>query len=475
MKNNFNKDFLFGSASAAYHFEGAFDQDGKGPSVADVLPHSPFEGRTLKPEAGNLKHVGVDFYNKYKEDVKLFGELGLKAFRTSIAWSRIYPTGIEDEPNEKGLEFYDNLFDALIAEGIEPIVTITHTAEMPLYLADNYNGMLNKEVIGYYEKYVRTIIERYQHKVKYWLTFNEVNFAPMMPFFSMGVSQEQQTLSYKDQEQLYFNIFLATAKAIQIGKEINPDLMFSTTLALGPSYPITPKPEDALQAYFDNRDSLFCPDVLVRGKYPEYRLKQHRDQGIELDATQEDWDTIRNHTIDFISYSYYMSAVSESTESKDVTDLKDINILSKTKNPFLATNEWGWQIDPVGLRHQLNLFNDRYGLPQFIVENGFSKIEELEKDEHGNFTVTDDYRISCLRDHLIQISEAIGDGCKVIGYTNWAVMDFVSGSTGTMKKRWGFIYVDRNDDGSGTLARYKKKSFNWYRNVIDSNGDALFE
>lgn len=468
----FGEDFLFGSASAAYHFEGAFDKDGKGPAVSDVIPHAPMDGRTEKPEEGNLKHRAVEFYDRYKEDVALFGELGLKSFRTSIAWTRIYPNGIEEEPNEKGLQFYDDLFDELLSKGIEPVITITHTGEMPLYLADNYNGFANKETIDFYLKYVETIVKRYQHKVKYWLTFNEVNISGMQPFFQAGVTQDPDTVDKSVVAQIHHNMFVANAKAIKIIKDINSDLMVSCTTTIGPMYAMTPKPEDGLEQYFDTRSMLLHNDVHVFGEYPSWFLKKIEDEDIQIDMTEEELKVMKENTVDFVAYSYYQSGVSElgGEENKG-----DVNVISKRINPELEVNEWNWVIDPLGLRLILNMLHDRYGLPQFIVENGVSKLEELEEDENGNLTVIDDYRIEGLRDYLLQLNEAIADGVNVIGYTNWAVMDFVSGSTGTMKKRWGFIFVDRYDDWTGTFERYKKKSFDWYRKVIDTNGEHLFE
>ena len=470
-RNNFPKDFLFGSASAAYHFEGAWDKDGKGPAVADVVPTTQNK-RTEKPEPGNLKHRAVEFYDRYQEDVALFAELGLKTFRTSIAWSRIYPKGIEEEPNQKGLKFYDDLFDELLKYDIEPIITITHSGEMPLYLADNYNGFANKEVIGYYEKYVRTVIERYQDKVKYWLTFNETNGSARMPFFYAGVSQDEDTITEELTQQINHNIFVASAKAIKIIKEINPELQVGCTTIQGLYYPLTSKPEDFMQAYIDNRERLFYTDVHAFGEYPEYKLKEFEEKGFNLDITDEELRILKENTVDFLAYSYYQSGVSSKETSKEKAEV--VNILSRTPNPHLEQNEWEWIIDPEGLRVLLNVLHDRYNLPQLIVENGHSQIEELEEDEDGNLTVLDDKRIDILKQHLLQLNEAIGDGVKVIGYTNWAVMDFVSGTTGTMKKRWGFIYVDFNDDGSGSMKRYKKKSFDWYNKVIATNGDYLF-
>lgn len=473
MKNNFSKDFLWGSAAAAYHFEGAWNKDGKGPAVADVVPGTQ-DKRTQKPEPGNLKHRAVEFYDRYKEDVKLFGELGLKSFRTSIAWSRIYPNGIDEEPNEKGLQFYDDLFDALHEQGIEPIVTITHSGEMPLYLADNYNGFANKETVDYYIKYVETIVSRYKDKVKYWLTFNEINGTEDMPFFYAGVSQEPATITESLMRQVYFNIFLASAKATETIHRIDSEAKVGCTTIQGAYYPLTSKPEDFLAAFFDNRDRLAFTDVQVFGEYPEYKLKEFSEKGIEISASEDEWKTIKDNTVDFIAYSYYLSGVSEAGKSdKKMSDV--VNIISDKPNPYLDQNEWGWSIDPIGLRVILNIMEDRYHLPQMIVENGHSQIEDLEEGPDGQLTVLDDYRINTLKEHLQQLNLAIGDGANVIGYTNWAVMDFVSGTTGTMRKRWGFIYVDFNDEHEGSMKRYKKQSFDWYRSVIDTNGDKLFD
>lgn len=472
-KSMFGEDFLFGSAAAAYHFEGAYDKDGKGPAVADVIPHAPGDGRIEKPEDGNLKHRAVDFYNRYKEDVKLFGELGLKSFRTSIAWTRIFPKGIEKEPNEDGLQFYDDLFDELLSKGIEPIVTITHTGEMPLYLADNYNGFANKKTIDFYLKYVTTIVERYKDKVKYWLTFNEVNISGEQPFFQAGVSQDPETIDEGVIAQIYHNMFVANSKAIKIIKEIKTELQVSCTTTIGPVYAMTPKPEDGLQQYLDTREMLFHNDVHTFGEYPQWKIKEYQDKGIKLDITEEEKNILKENTVDFVAYSYYQSGVSE-YESKNTDKVGDVNVISEKTNPELEVNEWNWVIDPIGLRTILNIVWDRYHLPQFIVENGVSKLESLEKNIDGDVTVNDDYRIEGLQDYLLQINEAIADGVEVIGYTNWAVMDFVSGSTGMMEKRWGFIFVDYYDDWSGTMDRYKKKSFDWYNKVIESNGEHLF-
>ena len=377
-----------------------------------------------------------------------------------------------EEPNEAGLQFYDDLFDELLSQGIEPVITITHTGEMPLYLADNYNGFANKETIKYYLKYVKTIVERYQHKVRYWFTFNEVNISGMQPFFQAGVSQDPNTINDTVIAQIHHNMFVANAKAIKCIKNINTNLQVGCTTTIGPVYAMSSKPEDGLQQYFDIREMLFHTDVHTFGEYPKWKIKEFKDKGIELNVTDEELKILKENTVDIIAYSYYQSGVAEyGAEKSD----GDVNIISKKLNPELKVNEWNWVIDPVGLRIILNIIWDRYQLPQFIVENGVSKLEELEENENGNLTVNDNYRIEGLRDYLLQVNEAIADGVEVIGYTNWAVMDFVSGSTGTMKKRWGFIFVDYYDDWTGTMERYKKKSFDWYRKVIDSNGEYLFQ
>lgn len=473
MKNYFPDDFLLGSAAAAYHNEGAFDQDGKGLMVADVLPHSPLDGRQESLDTFNLKHLGVDFYNRYKEDISLFAEMGLKAFRTSISWARIFPKGIEEEPNEKALLHYDDMINELIANGIEPIITITHTGETPLYLADNYGGFLNKKVIDYYIKYVKTIVSRYSDRVKYWLTFNEINISSDQPFFHLGVDDKKIKESPELKEQLIYNTFLAHSRAIKTIKEIDKEALVSASTAIGPIYPYSMKPEDNLSAYFDTREMLFYTDVHVNGEYPSWKIKEINDKNISIDYTEEELEIIRNNTVDFLAFSYYMSGLSKDNE--EMVDKHYSNEMTKLENPYLEYTEWDWPVDPVGLRILSNMLWDRYHKPLLIVESGFAKIESLEEGPNGEPTVIDDYRIEVIRDHLLELNKAIADGVEVIGYTNWACQDFVSGTTGTMKKRWGLIYVDRNDDGSGSLKRFKKKSFYWYKKLNETNMDFLFE
>lgn len=464
----FGENFLFGSAAAAYHFEGAYDQDGKGLAISDVVPASPAEGRTDEPTADNLKLKSIDFYNRYKEDIALFGEIGFKVFRTSIAWSRIFPKGDETEPNEEGLQFYDNLFDELEKYNIVPLVTLTHTSEMPLHLAEKYNGFANRKVIDFYLRYVKTVVERYSDKVKYWLTFNEINAVLAMPFYQAGISEVNE-VTVQEKYQAAHHMFVASAKAIECIKKINPTAKISCTFVSTFRYPLTPKPEDVWEAVKQNRYQDFFTDIQVNGEYPWYMDRYFKEKNITLTITEEDKKIMKENKVDFLAFSYYNTGVA-SAEKKGMED-----IFSKLKNPYLPQNDWGWQIDAVGLRTVLNYLWDRYKLPMFITENGSSAIEELIEAKDGNMTVNDDYRIDLVSDHLKQINEAIKDGINVFGYTTWSAIDFVSGTTGTMLKRWGFIYVDYQQDGSGSLKRYKKRSFDWYKKVIETNGEYLFE
>ncbi|WP_080146752.1 glycoside hydrolase family 1 protein [Marinilactibacillus piezotolerans] len=465
----FKDGFLWGGAAAANQFEGAFDKDGKGLSVQDVTPNGGFGEITDGPTEVNMKLVGIDFYNRYKEDIKLFAEMGFKTFRTSIAWTRIFPNGDENEPNEAGLQFYDDLFDELNKYGIEPLITLSHY-ETPLHLAKEYDGWVNRKMIGFYENYVRTVFNRYKGKVKYWLTFNEINSVLHAPFMSGGISTPPEELSEQDLYQAVHHELVASALATKLGHEIMPDAQIGCMVLAMPTYPLTPNPDDVIEVMESERKNYFFSDVHVRGEYPGYVKRYFAENNIELDVTPEDEELLK-HTVDFISFSYYMSSTDTADESKKVKG--EGNILGGVPNPYLEASEWGWQIDPKGLRIVLNEFWDRYQLPLFIVENGLGAKDELITDENGNKTVIDDYRIDYLNDHLVQVKEAVKDGVDVMGYTTWGCIDLVSASTAQLAKRYGFIYVDRHDDGSGTLERYKKKSFNWYKEVIATNGESL--
>ncbi|MGN0273267.1 MAG: glycoside hydrolase family 1 protein [Chordicoccus sp.] len=468
----FPKNFLWGGAVAANQLEGAYNEDGKGLSVQDVLPHGVKGERTAAPTEDNLKLLGIDFYHRYKDDIKLFAEMGFKVFRTSIAWSRIFPRGDEAEPNEKGLQFYDDLFDELHKYGIEPLVTISHY-ETPLYLAEHYNGWTDHRMIGFYENYVRTIFTRYKDKVKYWLTFNEINSILSTPFMSGGINTPKEELSDQDLYQAINHELIASALATKIGHEINPEFKIGCMVLSMPIYPLTPNPDDVLKAMEVNHQNEMFLEVHARGEYPGYAKRMFREKGIELKFEPGEEELLREHTVDFISFSYYVSVCATADASKDVKGAG--NLFLGVHNPYLKESEWGWQIDPKGLRYTLNDFWDKYQKPLFIVENGLGAKDVLVTKPDGTKTVEDDYRISYLREHLLQVEEAVKDGIPVMGYTSWGCIDLVSASTAQMSKRYGFIYVDRNDDGTGSLARYKKKSFDFYKNVIATNGEYLHE
>lgn len=467
----FPENFLWGGAVAANQCEGAYQEDGKGLSIQDVMPRGIKGARTEKPTADNMKLIGIDFYHRYKEDIKLFAEMGFKVFRTSIAWSRIFPRGDEETPNEAGLKFYDELFDECHKYGIEPLVTISHY-ETPLYLAEHYNGWLNRKMIGFYERYVRTIFTRYKDKVKYWLTFNEINSILNSPFMSGGIDIPKEELSESQLYQAIHHEMVASALATKIGHEINPDFQIGCMILSMPVYPLSPDPKDVIAAMEEEHKHDMFTEIHVRGEYPGYMKRYMKEHGIEVKFADEDAEILKN-TVDFISFSYYVSVCATADEEKNIRG--EGNLLGGVPNPTLKASEWGWQIDPRGLRYVLNQFWDKYRKPLFIVENGLGAVDHLVLGADGELTVEDDYRIEYLKDHLLQVEEALEDGISVMGYTTWGCIDLVSASTAEMKKRYGFIYVDRNDDGSGTLNRYKKKSFNWYKEVIATNGESLHE
>lgn len=462
----FPDGFLWGGAVAANQYEGGFDADGKGLSIQDVMPRGIAAPPTLEPTADNLKLEGIDFYHRYVEDIALFAELGFTIFRFSVAWSRIFPRGDEETPNEDGLAFYDRVLDELDKHGIEAMITISHY-ETPLHLARTYDGWTDRAMIGFYERYARTLFERYGHRVKYWLTFNEINSVLHAPLMSGGIWTPKDQLSPTQLYQAIHHELVASASVTKIAHEIDPSLQVGCMVIAMPIYPLTPDPADALKVMQVDHQNLAFSDVHVRGEYPGYFLRELREAGVELEITDADRETLR-HTVDFVSFSYYMS-LCESATGGIVTEG---NIMGGVSNPTLPASEWGWQIDPVGLRIVLNQFWDRWHKPLFIVENGLGARDELVELD-GVPTVVDDYRISYLRDHLVQVREAIEDGVEVLGYTWWGPIDVVSASTAQLSKRYGFIYVDRNDDGTGTLTRHKKKSFGYYADVIASNGASL--
>ncbi|MDQ1129520.1 glycoside hydrolase family 1 protein [Microbacterium sp. SORGH_AS_0888] len=464
----FPPSFLWGGATAANQVEGAYAEGGKGLSVQDVMPQGIVGPRTAAPTPDNLKLEAVDFYHRYAEDIALFAKMGFRVYRFSIAWSRIFPLGDESEPNEEGLAFYDRVLDELEKHGIEPLVTISHY-ETPLHLAETYDGWTDRRLIGFYENYARTLFERYGSRVRYWLTFNEINSLLHAPFMSGGINTPKEELSDAQLYQAMHHELVASARATRIAHEIAPNAQIGCMVLSMPTYPLTPSPADALAVMDFDHSNLVYGDVHTRGAYPGYFLRTLGEKGIELEITDEDREDL-THTVDFVSFSYYMSVAQTADPEKKVAGAG--NIMGGVPNPTLPASEWGWQIDPVGLRLVLNQFWDRWQKPLFIVENGLGAKDELVEVD-GVKTVIDDYRIAYLNDHLVQVGEAIADGVEVLGYTSWGCIDIVSASTAQLSKRYGFIYVDRNDDGSGTLERFEKKSFGWYAEVIRTNGASL--
>ncbi|EMC1014303.1 glycoside hydrolase family 1 protein [Enterobacter bugandensis] len=459
----FPDDFLWGGAVAANQVEGAYLEDGKGLSTSDVQPQGVF-GPVVERMAGDsgIKDVAIDFYHRYPEDIKLFAEMGFSCLRVSIAWTRIFPNGDEQTPNEAGLAFYDRLFDELAAHDITPLVTLSHY-EMPWGLVKQYGGWGSRQTIGFFERYARTVFARYREKVKLWLTFNEINMSLHAPMTGVGLPE---TSSKGEVYQAIHHQLVASALAVKACHEIIPDAKIGNMLLGGLMYPLTCRPEDVLEALQENRAWQFFGDVQCRGAYPGYMLRFFRDSEIEIDITDADREALKS-TVDFISFSYYMTGCV--TTDDELNQQARGNILSMVPNPHLASSEWGWQIDPVGLRTLLNVLWDRYQKPLFIVENGLGAKDKPDADG----VVQDDYRISYLNDHLVQVRKAIDDGVEVMGYTSWGPIDLVSASKAELSKRYGFIYVDRDDSGKGTLARSRKKSFYWYKEVIATKGASL--
>lgn len=464
----FPANFLWGGAVAANQCEGAYDEDGKGWSTQDLAPKGIVGAITAEPTADNLKLKGIDFYHRYREDIAMFAEMGFSVFRFSIAWSRIFPNGDEETPNEAGLAFYDQLIDECRRHGMEPLVTLSHY-ETPYHLAKTYDGWCSRKMIGFFKRYVNTVMERYKGKVHYWLTFNEINSILHNPYLSGGILTPREQLSKSDLYQAIHHELVASALVTKMAHEIDPDNKVGCMVIGIPSYPLTPNPDDVIANMEQDRHNLYFTDVQARGAYPKYLNRYFKENGIQIQMEEGDEEILKN-SVDFISFSYYMSTCG--CADPNAHPQAAGNIIPGVANPYLRSSQWGWQIDPKGLRYLLNQFYDRYQKPLFIVENGLGARDELiEKD--GVLTVEDDYRIEYMREHLLQVEEAIEDGVEVLGYTSWGCIDLVSASTAQMSKRYGFIYVDRNDDGSGTMTRYRKKSFYWYRDVIASNGASL--
>ena len=476
---SFPANFLWGGAFAANQVEGAARAGGKGLSTADIFPLGDRKkgglfDRTLPQileaaadtnDTPYPKRRGIDFYHRYKEDIALFREMGFKALRFSVSWSRIFPNGDEAAPNAEGLAFYRRMFDALKDAGITPIVTMSHF-EMPLHLALEYNGWTDRRLIGFFVRFAEVLFEAFHDDVKYWITFNEIDATVHIPLTGAGIIREKCKDYTRDQYQALHHQFVASALVTRLAHEKYPDLKIGCMTTKNLKYPATCKPEDCLQWQKETLLDTYYTDVQAFGEYPYSVRNLWKKQGIEIEFAPEDAAILKENTVDFVSFSYYASLVTSADGAgKEKTNA---NLLVGEKNPYLKQTPWGWQIDPNGLRFALNQLYDRYKRPLFVAENGLGTLDRLEDG-----TVHDDYRIEFLREHIKAMEQAIEDGVDVFGYTYWGCIDCISASTSEMSKRYGFIYVDQDDQGNGTLARFRKDSFYWYKKVIASNGSDL--
>ncbi|ANT56802.1 MULTISPECIES: glycoside hydrolase family 1 protein [Bacillus] len=484
LKKGFSDDFLWGGATAANQIEGAYLEGGKGLSTSDFAAYKdPYEkGKvnnfTFDVSSAELtrykeqpdefdfpKRRGIDFYHRYEEDIALFAEMGFKVFRLSISWARIFPTGLEDKPNEEGLAFYDNVFDECAKYGIEPLVTMSHY-EMPITLTEKYNGWMSRELVPLFEKYARAILERYKNKVKYWITFNEMNMNLNSLYTGAGILEDLVDHKLQAAYQASHHQFIASALTVKAAKEIIPNVQIGCMINQIEAYAKTTKPEDQLQAVKSNQLNMFYPDVQARGEYPTYMVKYFADNDIKLDIEEQDEQILKEGIVDFVAISYYMSHVAEARE--DAAELAG-TFDSPIKNEHLELSQWDWPIDPMGLRISLIKLYDRYQKPLFVCENGLGARDTLTPDKE----IHDDYRIDYLKQHIEQMKEAVKEGVDLMGYTPWGCIDLISCGTSQMSKRYGLIYVDQDDRGNGSLNRYKKDSFYWYKKVIATNGEDL--
>lgn len=461
------KKFLWGAALSANQSEGAFDADGRGLSVIDKLPAGKDRFRVMSDPKNNLSLTfshypsrhGVQFYEQYKSDLKLLAEMGINSLRISISWPRLFPTGMEAHPNAQGLRFYDDLIDEMLRYGIEPIVTMSHF-DTPFALAEQVNGWADKTCIDAFVRYAETLLTHFKGRVHYWIPFNEINMILHLPYVGGGIidckGEQREKITY----QAAHNQLVANARACQLAHAIDPENRMGCMLAAGNYYPQTCKPEDNLLAIQKNRETYWFIDVQARGYYPSYAKAKLR--ALELDITEDEIELLKN-TVDFISFSYYNSKVC-SSDQREGAELTAGNIFQSIKNPYLESSEWGWQIDPTGLRISMNDLYDRYQKPLLIAENGLGA-----KDTVVDGQVEDDYRIAYLERHLENMHAAMQDGVELIGYMPWSALDVISASTGQISKRYGFIYVDVDDDGNGTYHRIPKKSYYWYQSYINNH------
>ncbi|OOF03492.1 MULTISPECIES: 6-phospho-beta-glucosidase [Salinivibrio] len=473
MSNKFPDNFLWGGAVAAHQVEGGWNCDGKGVSIVDVLTkgeHGVPRKITEQVQAEETypNHQAVDFYHRYRDDIAMFAEMGFKCFRTSIAWSRIFPNGDEATPNEAGLAFYDGLIDCLLEHDIEPVITLSHF-EMPHHLVSEYGGWANRAVVDHFVRFCEAVLTRYRDKVTYWITFNEINNQlnwdyPLFGYCNSGVVFTEHDHPEQTLYQVLHHQFVASAKVVALGHVINSEFSIGSMIHMMPLYPATCHPDDMLASQQAMRDKYLCSDVQIRGHYPHYIWPQWASKGIKVVMHDDDAQILKNGQADFLAISYYMTNIVDANPPE-----QDENALFSASrlNPHLPASDWGWQIDPKGLRYALSELYERYELPIFVVENGLGAVDI--PDQTG--AINDDYRIDYLSQHIEALEEAISlDGVDVMGYTPWGCIDCVSFTTGEYRKRYGFIYVDRHDDGSGDFSRSRKKSFDWYKQVIANNG-----
>lgn len=471
----FKKDFLWGGAVAANQCEGAWQEGGKGWCVADI---NRFRGDIPLNKKSNQeittreilkamedteriypKRRGIDFYHTYRDDLKLLKGLGINSFRTSINWARIFPNGDDSEPNEEGLKYYEALIDEIIANGMEPMITISHY-EMPLNLTLKYNGWYSREVIDYFVKYCKTLFDRYNGRVRYWIIVNQINLIVHESFNHLGIAEDKVNNLLEAKYQGVHNEMVACAKATKYAREISEDIHIGMMFCDEISYAATSKPEDVLANYKRNQMEFFYGDVLLRGKYPGYAFRFFDDHNLHIEFGEGDEEALKN-TADFMAISYYYTLIAdaESIKRRDTA----------YPNPHIKASDWGWGIDPVGLRTKLNMYWDRYQVPIAIAENGIGCFDKSEEDG----SIHDDYREEYLKAHIEQVREAVLDGVDVLGYYPWGPIDIVSCSSSEMSKRYGFIYVDLDDYGRGSGKRSLKDSYYWYKKVVEANGKIL--
>lgn len=471
-------NFLWGGATAANQCEGAYREGGRGLSSVDVIPFGPDRMPVARGQMKMLAcdsehsypaHEAIDMYHHFKEDIALFAQMGFKCYRLSVSWTRIFPNGDDEMPNEEGIRFYNDLFDECLRNGIEPLVTICHF-DTPVALIKKYGGWKDRRMVDAYLRYCEVLFRQYGKKVKYWITFNEINMLLHMPFMGAGIVFEEGENPEQVKYQAAHHELLASAKAVKLAHEIMPDAKVGCMLAAGQFYPYTCAPADVYKAMECDRDNYFFIDVQARGTYPVWAVKRMEKAGVRIQTEAGDEDILKAGVVDFVSLSYYCSRCISSDPEILKNKSRGNAVINAVINPYLKSSEWGWQIDPLGLRITLNTLYDRYGKPLFIVENGLGANDAVEEDG----TIHDPYRIDYMREHIKAMMEAVNeDGIPLLGYTCWGCIDLVSASTGEMKKRYGMIYVDKQNDGSGDLKRLKKDSFYWYQKVIRTNGEDL--